>query len=363
LPPRVAMERARDKVLLREDPRRIRPWVEDWCRVVQAYSGRKLTYASDRLPALAGLAAHFGKKLFNPRDPDMSTYLAGMWKENLTVQLSWFPDYTSRRSSQPGDPWPSPLRTASTLQDIGSTDYLEDWLPSWSWVSLTSPIHYGYTSGTTDSPSLNGALFDARSGSPSGLGGLPMSYSPMEVTALTMIFPGPRDNHLYGPIKGGYLCLTSYLAVVSISEKNLLNPDNLSILPTAGPRPKLYSMYPPSLSSLFTRLLSSQGRPASAEGIIYFDTDPSHLPENTELHCLRLGTGPSAFSSTHGAVDYGLALMEVDNSFQLDRRGGLQRVDGAGGRFPRMRRVGLFEVDVWNERWSKGVVKTSVIVV
>ncbi|KAK5657965.1 hypothetical protein OQA88_2517 [Cercophora sp. LCS_1] len=362
LPPRVGMDRVRDRVLPPGDPRRTRPWIADWCQVVQAYSGRSLTYPSDRLPALAGLAAHFGKKLHNPWDPDMSTYLAGMWKESLAMQLSWFPDYTSRRPSRPGDPWPSPLRTASTLQDVGPADYLEDWLPSWSWISLSGPLHYRYSSGTIDPPSINGAVFDVQDGSL----GLPMSYHPMEVTALTIIFPGPRDNYEYGSVKGGYICLTGHLAVVSISEGNLLRPDDLLILPTTGTRPKLYSMYRPPVSSLFRGLLpGDRRRPACAEGIVYFDTDPPRLPENTKIHCLRLGTGPSAFSSTHGAVDYGLALMEVANSFQLDRRGGVVRMDGSSesARFPRMRRVGLFEVDIWNKEWPAKAITTSVIVV
>ncbi|KAK1756559.1 heterokaryon incompatibility protein-domain-containing protein [Echria macrotheca] len=366
LPPRVSKDRVQDITILPGDLRRTRPWIEDWCRVIRAYSGRSLTYPSDRLPALAGLAATFGRKLRNPQDPNMSTYLAGMWKDSLAMQICWFPDYTSRPSPKPGDTWPSPLRTAFTFQNIGSADYLDDWLPSWSWISLSGPVHYPYPSGAIDSPSINGRILGV-SDKP---GNVLMSDHPMEVTALTIIFPHPQVNDKYGPVKGGYINLTSFLGVVTISEDYLLKEEDLLIRPTTtGTRPKLYSMYPsppPTSLSLLARLRrEDRRRPASAEGIIYFDTDPPTLPDKTTIHCLRLGTGPSAFSSTYGAVDYGLALMEVDNSFQLDRRGGVRRVDGSSRseRFPRMRRVGLFEVDIWNKKWRAEATVTSVVIV
>jgi len=120
--------------------------------------------------------------------------------------------------------------------------------------------------------------------------------------------------------------MTGNVAVATISEDDLVdNDDDLLILPSLGEqRPKLYTMFRrPQTTRLFTRLMlgNIRRRLASADGIIFFDADPPELPAKTRIHCLRLGTGPSAFSSTHGAVDLGLALMEVYNCFELDIRG------------------------------------------
>ncbi|KAG7284819.1 hypothetical protein NEMBOFW57_009434 [Staphylotrichum longicolle] len=290
MPSRITMERVGDRTLLPWDPRRSRPWIEDWCRVVETYSGRELTYPSDRLLALAGLAAFFERKVYNPRDPDASFYAAG-------------------------------------------------------------PVHYAYSSATTDAPPP-----------PSGL--------VIDVTGLKVMRPTQQAHQRFGSVTGGYVGMTGNVAVVTISEDDLIkNEDDLLMLPSLGnQRPKLYTMFRrPQTTRLFMRLMpgNKSRRPASADGIIVFDTDPPQLPPKTRIHCLRLGTGPSAFSSTHGAVDFGLALMEVHNCFELDMRGGVRRMDGQDPRemFPRMRRVGLFEVDVWNKKWPELAVKTSVVVV
>lgn len=54
----------------------------DWRDVVEKYSSRKLTQASDRLPALAGLAAAF-------ENMHGGSYVAGIWHNNLAEQLLW----------------------------------------------------------------------------------------------------------------------------------------------------------------------------------------------------------------------------------------------------------------------------------
>jgi hypothetical protein len=80
-----------------------------------------LTYASDKLPALAGLAAHFERA-------GAGTYHNGLWMEALETHLLW---RTGMRSS---------------IQEICAQN-----TPSWSWVSTTD--------GTVEWPELDVHLF------------------------------------------------------------------------------------------------------------------------------------------------------------------------------------------------------------
>lgn len=83
-----------------------------WTSVVEEYSRTKLTYESDKLPALAGLAnevALFGK----------DEYLAGLWRRNLLAGLCWRSIYENPQA-------PKQYRA-----------------PSWSWPSLDAPVTYG----------------------------------------------------------------------------------------------------------------------------------------------------------------------------------------------------------------------------
>lgn len=55
---------------------------EQWHELVTDYSGRKLTFQSDRLPAISG-AASIVQGIVS------SEYVAGIWKKNLTSDLLW----------------------------------------------------------------------------------------------------------------------------------------------------------------------------------------------------------------------------------------------------------------------------------
>lgn len=77
-------------------------------KVVEHYSKTKLTYGSDRLPALSGIAARQQRVT---RDQ----YLAGMWKESLITQLSW--EVLGKKSRRP------------------------EWrAPTWSWASIDGDV-------------------------------------------------------------------------------------------------------------------------------------------------------------------------------------------------------------------------------
>jgi hypothetical protein len=86
--------------------------LQEWYRIIDAYSGLKLTHDGDRLPALAGLASRFAETLD-------TSYLAGLWLSDLWRGLLW-----KRNSSV----------TCRRLSGPKAT------IPTWSWASLI-PIH------------------------------------------------------------------------------------------------------------------------------------------------------------------------------------------------------------------------------
>ncbi len=95
--------------------------VYGWFREgVQMYSARNLTFESDRLPALAGLARHVSE--FTG-----SKYLAGLWMENLPFGLLWQGEKSKQSLSE---------HLASFQASSGPT------APSWSWASRPGYIEY-----------------------------------------------------------------------------------------------------------------------------------------------------------------------------------------------------------------------------
>ncbi|PVI05745.1 HET-domain-containing protein, partial [Periconia macrospinosa] len=86
-------------------------WLDNsWRSLVERYTQTQLTYKSDRLPALAGLAKTWAKV-------SGDRYIAGCWMKNLPLSLLWTTD----------------LRTEST-------ELLQR--PSWSWVSFDGPVRF-----------------------------------------------------------------------------------------------------------------------------------------------------------------------------------------------------------------------------
>lgn len=80
-----------------------------WLEMVEAYSRRRLTFQSDKLAAIEGLASIIG-------DITTDRYHAGMWRKDMLRFLLWGPAY--------------PERTVFT--DNGS--------PSWSWTSIADEV-------------------------------------------------------------------------------------------------------------------------------------------------------------------------------------------------------------------------------
>jgi len=85
-----------------------------WKTLVERFSACDLTYESDRLPAIGGLARRM-KPLLDCR------YLAGLWESELLSQLLW---RWFGRTKIPKD------------------EYLA---PSWSWAAIPGEVHYDAT--------------------------------------------------------------------------------------------------------------------------------------------------------------------------------------------------------------------------
>lgn len=86
-----------------------------WRTIVQNYVQSELTYESDRLPALSGLARQFAKHL-----PQQEEYLAGLWAGDLHRNLFW--EVIGYRYGYYSAPT--------------GTKRLNSNLPSWSWASI-----------------------------------------------------------------------------------------------------------------------------------------------------------------------------------------------------------------------------------
>lgn len=81
-----------------------------WYNVVTEYTIRHLTYQSDKLPAISGIAKAFQRRTGY-------TYLAGLWKEDLIAGIAW-------SLVQPSDEIISPT------------------LPSWTWARLKGKVRF-----------------------------------------------------------------------------------------------------------------------------------------------------------------------------------------------------------------------------
>jgi hypothetical protein len=88
---------------------------EQWRMIVKMYTQRGLTFAKDKLPAIAGAAQGMPQAKFP------GSYLAGLWRESLLLDLLW-------------QVMPGSTHIALTYP------YTEQKAPSWSWVSVNRAV-------------------------------------------------------------------------------------------------------------------------------------------------------------------------------------------------------------------------------
>jgi hypothetical protein len=93
--------------------------VQRWHGLVESYCPLNLSFCSDKLPALSGLARQMAK------ERPQAEYLAGLWSDSLEVDLLWMNyrcDYSGLRL-----PIPMPTKWQA---------------PSWSWASTNAMIDF-----------------------------------------------------------------------------------------------------------------------------------------------------------------------------------------------------------------------------
>jgi hypothetical protein len=93
-----------------------------WSDIVEKYSRSSLSFESDKLVAIAGLAAEIQRIV---RDE----YCAGLWKKQLSSHLLWRANPTDRKQRD---------------GLISGQDSLEYIAPSWSWASIQYPVEAVY---------------------------------------------------------------------------------------------------------------------------------------------------------------------------------------------------------------------------
>ena len=95
-----------------------------WTAIVNTYSQCQLTFDSDKLIALAGIATHI-KPIIN------DTYVAGLWLRDLPLQLLW--------NTATGTEQESPPKTVAAGYRA----------PSFSWASVDLPVELAYRENKT----------------------------------------------------------------------------------------------------------------------------------------------------------------------------------------------------------------------
>lgn len=110
-----------------------------WTQFVSAYSSLNLTFGTDHLPAISGLARDFSdRRVENPP----GTYLAGHWSNTLHEELVWFVgepllsfrDRRARSRNRDDNNVVSPIAQNSKMEKYVA--------PSWSWASVFETIRY-----------------------------------------------------------------------------------------------------------------------------------------------------------------------------------------------------------------------------
>lgn len=86
-----------------------------WYSLIEDYTNRSLTVASDKLPALSGIASLLW-------GPDSDNYVASLGKDDIHAGLAWYVPSTHR---------------AKASQQENNTNWIA---PTWSWASQRRPV-------------------------------------------------------------------------------------------------------------------------------------------------------------------------------------------------------------------------------
>lgn len=142
---------------------------QGWSHIVSIYTAASLTYGSDRLPALSGIASRQAQLTGDD-------YLAGMWRRELVTQLEWI--VTTPRSRPQ---WRA---------------------PSWSWMSVDGQIRLTYSPRDNSEQSKR--------------------YAKVKDVRIDHVGPG-----IYGPVSGGVLTLACSAMIRGRMQGHMLIYDRI----------------------------------------------------------------------------------------------------------------------------------------
>jgi hypothetical protein len=96
----------------------IRDLAREWPKIVMQYTSKDITYTSDRLPAISGLARRMAEQIDRH-------YFAGLWEFDMSYGMLWFSDHKKAGTK--------PIERFSEHGDLNA---------SWSWASVAGPVKY-----------------------------------------------------------------------------------------------------------------------------------------------------------------------------------------------------------------------------
>ena len=173
-----------------------------WRQTVEQYSLRTLTYWSDELPAISGLAGLVA-------DAHNCAYLGGLWREDLHRGLLWYVavDSAIRKRLVP-DASAAPRRRGEARPLVSWPGYVA---PSWSWASAAglTVAHRFWPKGSTFVPEQSAQVIDAvchlapDAKNPFGklVGGYLKLKAPLKKAILQ---PCPSEDGKVGRYRGNY---------------------------------------------------------------------------------------------------------------------------------------------------------------
>jgi hypothetical protein len=97
------------------DPRIGNPFIA-WQRGLASYTQRKITYPSDRLPALSGIASAVHQRT-------KSAYLGGLWRDNLVSDLQWDTSANEHPETRSLDSYRAPTFSWASLEVCAGYPY------------------------------------------------------------------------------------------------------------------------------------------------------------------------------------------------------------------------------------------------
>lgn len=111
--------------------------VLSWHDIVESYSSRSLTYHTDRLPAILGLA-----RKYSQTGRPMQEYHFGLWMDDIDKGILWQTAADPRGRSQPAVEQHEPKRSTKVYHKHVAI------APSWSWASVTARVEWGLLSSS-----------------------------------------------------------------------------------------------------------------------------------------------------------------------------------------------------------------------